>query len=630
MDLAQLAGGFHLEDCAVLYNQFDCAEAGLARIGVSADWWIEVYCHGQKVAGGTGTPEFSPDDLVFDLPVKAGRNLLAVKILSGSGGWRFVCGQPDVTIFRVKPAVISGTFSRSKIFPGITRPYWVFVPKQYTPAKPACVYVAQDGFNVKFVEAMDLLIDKGEMPVAVMIFVGSGVLAVHADGRPRSNRSQEFDSLGDAYARFLLEELLPFVAKAHRLNLSQDGNDRCIGGCSSGGICAFNAAWERPDAFTRVYSNCGSYAAFRGGDTFPSLVRKFEPKPIRVFLHGAARDLDIASGSWWLLHKQMESALAHAGYDYLAQGSQGTHGDQYAEAFADAMRWLWRDYPAPIVAGAGSPRLQDLLIPGEPWRLAGEGFQAVTSLAANAKGEVFALDTTANRLQQLGGAAANAKRVCALAAGADGRIHGVAKTTGQLLIFDDGGKSAVIAKGVSGTVLAATHDGAFYVLGPGQAWRISAKGAVSAFDLGLRNPTGAAVSTDGWLLHVSDGGSRWGYLFEFGANGALAGRGLFCRLEVPCQDENGGTEAGAGAICILDSAACLLVASRLGVQSSTNEGRNQCVIPVPGGRVTALCLGGPGFDILYAACDDKIYQRKIKARGRYAFHPPCATPPEQI
>ena len=115
------------------------------------------------------------------------------------------------------------------------------------------------------------------------------------------------------------------------------------------------------------------------------------------------------------------------------KGLKATHGDQYAEAFTDAMRWLWRDYPTPIVASAGSPRLQDLLIPGEPWRLAGEGFQAVTSLAANSKGEVFALDVPANRLQQLGGFAANAKGICALVAGAEGRIYGVSKTTGQLM-----------------------------------------------------------------------------------------------------------------------------------------------------------------------------------------------------
>lgn len=630
VNLAQLAGGFSPKDCAVLYNQFDCAEAGIVRVGVSADWWIEVYSNGRKVADGTGTGEFSPDDLVFDLPVKAGRNLLAVKILSGSGGWRFVCGQPGVAVFRVKPAVISGTFSGSRIFPGTTRPYWVCVPRQYTAAKPACLYVAQDGLNVKFIEAMDSLIDNGEMPVTVMVFVGSGVLSAPPGGSLRSNRSQEFDSLGDAYARFLIEELLPYVAKTHRLNLSQDGNDRAIGGCSSGGICAFNAAWERPDAFSRVYSNCGSFAAFRGGDDFPALVRKFEPKPIRVFLHGAAKDLDIVAGNWWLVHTQMESALAHAGYDHKAQGSQGAHGDQYAEAFPDAMRWLWHDHPAPIVAGSGSPRLQDLLIPGERWRLACEGFQSVTSLAANSKGEVFALDARANRLRQLGGSAADAKGVCALAAGADGRIHGVSRTTGQLLAFDDGGRATVLAKGVPGTTLAATRDGAFHILGPGQAWRVSSEGAVSVLDFGLPNPTGAALATDGWLLHVSDGGSRWGYLFEIGADGSLAGRGLFCRLEAPCQDERGGTEAGAGAICVLDSAACLLVASRMGVQSSSNEGRHQCVIPVPGGRVSALCLGGSGFDVLYAACDDKIYQRKVRVRGRYAFHPPCAPPPEQI
>ena len=88
--------------------------------------------------------------------------------------------------------------------------------------------------------------------------------------------------------------LLPFVAKQFDLKLSTSGNDRCIAGGSSGGIAAFNAAWERPDAFSRVYANSGSFVAFRGGHEFPTLVRKFEAKPIRAYLTTGMRDMETA------------------------------------------------------------------------------------------------------------------------------------------------------------------------------------------------------------------------------------------------------------------------------------------------------------------------------------------------
>jgi gluconolactonase len=79
-------------------------------------------------------------------------------------------------------------------------------------------------------------------------------------------------------------------------NLTGDPNLRAIGGSSSGGICAFTVAWNRPDAFRRVLSFIGSYTGLRAGDTYPTLVRKTEPRPIRVFLQDGSRDLNIAVG----------------------------------------------------------------------------------------------------------------------------------------------------------------------------------------------------------------------------------------------------------------------------------------------------------------------------------------------
>ena len=130
----------------------------------------------------------------------------------------------------------------------------------------------------------------------------------------RFNRSLEYDGLGPDYVRFLLDELLPEVetkttADGRPIKLSRDGNDRAIAGTSSGAICAFTAAWERPDSFRRVFSAIGTYVGLRGGNVYPTLIRKYEPKPIRIFLQDGSSDLNIYGGDWWMANQEMERAV---------------------------------------------------------------------------------------------------------------------------------------------------------------------------------------------------------------------------------------------------------------------------------------------------------------------------------
>src|SRR5581483_3249652 len=190
-----------------------------------------------------------------------------------------------------KGEVLKFSFDQSKIFPGTTREYWIYVPAQYTPDKPACLYVNQDGIQYEAPTVFDNLIHKKEMPVTVGVFVMHGKVkaADESAALDRFNRSYEYDGLGSNYVRFLLDELLPEVetkktSDGRAIRLSKSGNDHAIGGSSSGAIAAFTAAWERPDAFTRVFSAIGTYVGLRGGDRYHSLIRKYEPKPIRVFL----------------------------------------------------------------------------------------------------------------------------------------------------------------------------------------------------------------------------------------------------------------------------------------------------------------------------------------------------------
>jgi enterochelin esterase family protein len=273
------------------------------------------------------------------------------------GGNKLGGGQLEVYTAHVdsleKPGIPRGQLIQqakweSRIFPDTTRDWWVYTPAQYKPENPACVMVFQDGAGAKnFVPVVfDNLIAKGDMPVTVGIFIDPGV---KKDGG--RNRSFEYDTLSDQYVRFLLEEILPAVEKTTKLR--HDAASRAIAGSSSGGICAFTAAWERPNEFSKVLSWVGSFtniasgATLReGGHNYPALIRKTKPlKPIRVFLQDGENDLDNQHGNWPLANQAMAKALAFAGYDYKFEYGNGFHSGLHGRAILpDSLRWLWRDY----------------------------------------------------------------------------------------------------------------------------------------------------------------------------------------------------------------------------------------------------------------------------------------------
>ena len=247
--------------------------------------------------------------------------------------------------------VTKRVFAKGQIFPGTTRDYWVYVPKQYTAEKPANLIVFQDGAgyvksdgSFKAPVVLDNLIAKEELPVTVAVFVSPGsVTAGKVGAVNRSNRSFEYDSLGDRYVRFLLEEFLPEAVQG--LNVTSDPAGRGIVGSSSGGICAFTAAWERPDQFGKLFSSIGSYTNIRGGYVYPALIRKSKsaPKPLRVYLMDGESDVNNLHGHWPLANEDMGAALAFAGYDYHLEMTGGGHSGQAAGAMLpEVLRWLWR------------------------------------------------------------------------------------------------------------------------------------------------------------------------------------------------------------------------------------------------------------------------------------------------
>ena len=239
----------------------------------------------------------------------------------------------------------------SNVFPDTVRDYYVYVPAKYDGSKPAAVMVFQDGHTYvndqgefRATVVMDNLIHMQEMPVTIGIFINPGHKGDAKIESPwkANNRSFEYDTLSDQYARFLLEEMLPEVSKEYKL--TDDPDLRAICGISSGGICAWTVAWERPDAFRKVLSHVGSFTNIRGGHVYPALVRKTPPKPIRVFLQDGSNDLDNAHGNWWLSNLQMAAALKFAKYDHKFVGGQGGHNGKHGGAILpDSLRWLWRE-----------------------------------------------------------------------------------------------------------------------------------------------------------------------------------------------------------------------------------------------------------------------------------------------
>jgi gluconolactonase len=544
-----------------------------------------------------------------------------------------------------KGEVTKYTFKDSKIFPGTTRDYWVYVPKQYDPAKPACVHVHQDGipYNGNNIPAerrtpavFDDLIAKKEIPAIIGVFVQPGVVkASSPNSVDRLNRSYEYDGLGDAYARFLLEELLPDVEKkttsdGRAIKLSKDGNDRSIGGASSGAIAAFTAAWERPNDFRRIFSAIGTYVGLRGGNVYPTLIRKYEPKPIRVFLQDGSKDLNSFGGDWWMANQEMERALIFAGYEVDHVWGEGGHDGAAAPSFPDAMKFLWKGWPEAPRTGLGSPQLKDILVPGEGWQLVGEGYKFTEGPAVNAKGEVFFNDIPESKTWKVGldGSVSpyisDTKRANGAHFGADGRMYMVATATQQVLAYDADLKPTVVADGIAGNDLVVRHDGGIYVTNPGgtppnanRVWYISPAGEKKVVDTGLGYPNGVTLSPDQSLLYVADMRSHWVYSYVIQPDGSLNSKQKYYHLHTP----DSADDAGADGIRA-DAAGRLYVATRMGIQVCDPPGRVNAIIPTPNGKSSNVVLGGEKFDTLYVTAGEKVFKRKLKVNGANAFQEP--------
>lgn len=534
----------------------------------------------------------------------------------------------------------------SKIFEGTTRKWAIYVPAQYQKEQPAALMIFQDGEGMRNVKGrwrvpvvFDNLISRGDMPPTIAVFINPG----HDKSKPMkdnraSNRSFEYDSLGDRYARFLLEEIIPEVKKHY--NISDDPDMRAIGGSSSGAICAFTVAWERTDAFRKVYSSVGSFTNLRGGNVYPSLVRKTEPKPIRVYMADTSGDIDNAFGSWPWSNQLMASALKYMGYDVRFDWAEGyAHNADFGGAhFPEAMKWLWRKekhQPVLDTKGdlGGDLTLLKLLIPDQSWEVVAEGLGFADALCTDAEGNLYFCDMKAPAIYRI--SAADGSRteiakesVSGLEFGPDGLLYACQGSQKRVISIDlKSGEIKAVANNVAPNDLAITSDGFLFFTETGaqQVTRINLKsGEVSAADVGISRPNGIAVSNDGGTLSVSDYGGEFTWTFRINADGSLDARmpTMPMRLAIDPQVEFRFNEAppyvtaSKGDGMAVDSIGRWYVTSSLGVQIFDPTGRPCGVLPTVDTTqpLTTCILAGSDFSTLYVANGTKVFKRKLTVK----------------
>ena len=536
--------------------------------------------------------------------------------------------------------LIQGVYRDSQIYPGTERDYWLYLPAQLDANRPAPLMVFQDGSDycnengeTRADIVFDNLIHEGAMPPTIGLFVNPGVVpARHDAALPRFNRSFEYDDVSDRYARFLIDELIPFIEATHGVNISDDPNDRGLCGASSGGICAFVAAWNRPDAFRRVYSMIGTFVGLRGGDELASLVRKTEPKPLRVFLQDGDQDLNIFGGDWWMANQTLNRALEWAGYEVAhVWGEDGHDLNQGAALFPQAMRWLWKDYPQPVRThwDRSSSRAREVLVEGADWELIGSGYQWAEGLAVTADGTLLFSDVPASKIYRVkpGGTPEvfihDSGQANGLALGPDGRLYGACGGIRKILAWSlDTGAAEVIAEGFFGNDLVVLNNGSIFVTDPQgkQVWHIDSAThqaqSVDPFD----DCNGITTSPDQTLLYVAHFPGRFIYSYQIAADGRLSYKQPYFHLHLP----PAGTESHADGMCT-SAEGWLLSATESGIQICDQPGRVNLIVPKPGlGR--RVCYVRLHQNTLYAATADAVWKRSVLLTAAKPFEPPVLPP----
>jgi enterochelin esterase-like enzyme/sugar lactone lactonase YvrE len=564
-----------------------------------------------------------------------------------------------------------------KTYPGTPHNCAVYVPAQYDASKPTPFMIFLDGSqalgnSMRVPVVFDNLIAKHDLPPMIAIFVDPGILPVVSDAtqpeiaQNRYNRIYEYDSLTPRFAEFLLGELIPAVAKNY--NLSKNPDDRGLSGVSTGAVGAFMAAWNRPDQFHRVLSFIGTYVSMKGADALPGLVRKTEPKPIRIWMQDGTQDHIVAPepfgsspfGSWPISNQVMYEALEFAGYDVKLEMGTGAHNTQQAGAvLPDALRWLWREYPAPVgvhePAAARQPgydttnRVFSTIYLDKPWTEIGGAYGPIASLTSDSQGNVYFANAAARAIDRVDADgkvtqfAGPPNDSTILRMGPNGRLYtwqpwayeparDFESRTGDIVSSNTATGTAsdqkTVVRGLAGVEdFVVTQDGTIYFLARNSIDRIDDSGqehvALSWTDLidKLLATKGLALSPDQSLLVVNDLFSNYSWSFQIAPDGSLVNGEPFYRLEMPERTMVGGPGGASGAV--EDTDGQVYFATTLGIQICMQNGRVMEILnpPIPGGGpLTAIAFAAnENASWIYVAQDGKLFRRHVKVTGANAW-----------
>jgi len=522
-------------------------------------------------------------------------------------------------------------WKESKVFPGTVRKYWIYLPPNFDANAEYPIIIFQDGGGVVIPKGqvrapivLDNLIAKKEIPAMLGLFIEPGsVPAVTPSGSGRSTRSFEYDTPDDTYSKFLIDEMLPEVAKLAKISAKPE--DRALVGVSSGGICAFNAAWFRPDQFRKVITGIGSFTNIRGGTWYPSAIRKTERKPIRVYVQEGERDLDNVHGNWPLANHDLVMALKFAGYDFKFElGTGGHSGKQLGSQLPDSLRWLWRKdavLPPPTPEVPQDLALSGLLIPGQDWQVVVDDKKFVDAPCADAEGNFYFSDLGGGegifKVAAADGAISvfnkDATGISGMKFGPDGRLYACHNKEKRVIAIDKDGKVEVLMTDIGCNDLTINSKGHVYVTETGkkQVVLIEGAGKSRVVDTGITAPNGLAFSPDQETLSVSDyaGSAVWALRVE--QNGDVSSK-----LPVmPYRYFGKIVEAkGDGMTC--DTRGRWYVASATGVQVYDPNGRPTGLVlaPTPA-AVTSVTLAGPELSWMFVLTQGKIFKRKVNANG---------------
>lgn len=509
--------------------------------------------------------------------------------------------------------VIKRSFNESKIYPMTSRDYWIYVPAVYDASKPACLFVCLDGVQYNAPTVFDNLIATGQMPVTIGVFVNPGVVRDAEGGVIRYNRSNEFDRTDGTFARFLIEELLPDVERqtandGRSIRLSTDPNDCAIAGSSSGGICAFTAAWARPDRFGRVFSAVGTYVSMRGGNEYQAIIRKTEPKPLRIFLQDGLYDVwNGIFGDWYEANILVESALNFSGYEVAHTWGRGGHSNTHANrVFPDVMRWLWKGWPRAVQAGKSQNDMLSVILPDEGSWTRVEGAKVADKMFVYGDKIVFAdddkvCDVEGNEMARL---KANERLI-----GADAEALYLSNVKNEIIRFAAGRRTKIATTQNKVEQLIATDNLNRYFMCGNSVVKVDAKGVMTIVNDGLNCGASLAIYPDHRLLICNEPNTRWLLSYVVDEQGQpMAGQRFYWLHNTTGDDSQ---QVGQ---MTFDENGNLYVATAMGVQICDQNGRVRAILPLPDSApIRSLAFVGTK---LYVANErGEVYVRELKVVG---------------